>query len=424
MTDGRIVCPKCFCQIKLTDSLVGPWIEKAQKHSEARQKKAEAEFQKREFALQKSQLALTKARAEIDDEISSRLRAERHAIAEAETKKARLALVTDLKRRNKKMIELQEDLRAKNGKLAAAQKARAEVMRKSRELDDARRELDLSVERRVQESLVTVREQAKSEIEDRFKVAVTEREIQIVGMRRQIEDLRRSAEQSSQQLQGEALEVELESALRHRFPTDLFEPVTKGLFGGDLIHRVVNPSGQVSGTILWECKRTKSWSDRWLKKARLDQRSANADVVLIVSSTLPSAIRNFDLIENVWVTQLGFSLPLATALRQSLIDTADGGRATEGHRSKMELVYKYLTGVQFKQRIEGIVERFTDMRQDLARERIATMRIWAKREAQLQAVLDGSAGLYGDIEGIVGRAMPEIQQLDLQLIADSKPDPR
>jgi hypothetical protein len=422
MTDRRIVCPKCSCQIKLTDSLVGPWIEKAQKQFETRQKKAELEFRKRESVLLKSQLALTKAHAAIDAEVSSRLHAERHAIAEVEAKKARLALATDLKRRDKKMIELQEDLRAKDGKLAQAQKAHAEIMRRSRELDDARRELDLSVERRVEESLVTVREQARSEIEDRFKVAVTEREIQIVGMRRQIEDLRRSAEQSSQQLQGEALEAELESSLRYRFPADLFEPVAKGSFGGDLIQRVLNSAGQVSGTILWECKRTKAWSDRWLKKARADQRAASADMALIVSNILPNGVQNFDLIENVWVTQLRFSLPLATALRQSLIEAAEGRRATEGHRGKVELVYKYLTGVQFKQRIQGIVEHFADMRQDLDRERVATMRIWAKREAQLRAVLDGSAGLYGDIQGIVGGAMAEISQLDLKSIADTKPN--
>ena len=116
-----------------------------------------------------------------------------------------------------------------------------------------------------------------------------------------------------------------------------------------------------------------------------------------------------------------FALPLATALRQSLIDQVDRRKANEGHRSKVELVYKYFTGVQFKQRIEGIVERFSDMRRDLDRERAAMMRIWAKREAQLQAVLDGSAGLYGDIQGIAGRATPEIQQLSLHLGESAPP---
>jgi len=232
------------------------------------------------------------------------------------------------------------------------------MIRKSRALDDAKRKLDLSVQLKVQKSLDVVREQAKSEIEDRFKSALTEREAQIIGMRHQIEDLRRRAEQGSQQLQGEALELELEAALRHRFPTDLFEPVAKGVSGGDLVQRVLNHSRELSGTILWECKRTKAWSDRWLAKARTDQRATHADVALIVSDRLPDGIQNFDLMDGVWVTQVSFSLPLATALRQSLINTADGRRLTEGHRTKVDLVYKYFTGAQFKQRIEGIVESF------------------------------------------------------------------
>ena len=420
MTNAHITCPRCHSRIKLTETLVEPWIASVRKQFELQRKKSETDLSKREFALRKSQMALTKAHAAIDAEVSARLHAERATIADVEAKKARLALSADLKRRDQKMAELQNDLRARNDKLAHAQKAHAEVIRKSRALDDAKRELDLSIQLKVQELLEVVRQQAKSEIEDRFKSALTEREAQIVGMRHQIEDLRRRAEQGSQQLQGEALELELELSLRHRFPTDLFEPVARGVFGGDLIHRVLNHSRQLSGTILWECKRTKAWSDRWLIKARSDQRAAKADVVLIVSDRLPDGVQNFDLVDNVWVTQVRFALPLATALRQSLIDQADRRRANEGHRSKVELVYKYFTGVQFKQRIEGIVERFSDMRRDLDRERAAMMRIWAKREAQLQAVLDGSAALYGDIQGIAGRAVPEIQQLDLQLIENAK----
>ncbi len=416
MTNTRIVCPKCLYQIKLTDAAAKPWIAAVREQFETSRKRREAELTRREVALRKSQFALTKAHAAIDAEVSSRLLAERNRIAEAEAKKARSSLAAEFKKQDRKMTELRSNLRINNAKLATAQRARAEVIRQSRALTDAKRKLNLSVELKVQKSLELVREQAKSEVELRFKSTLTEREAQIVGMRHQIEDLRRRAEQGSQQLQGEALELELESALRHRFPTDLFEPVAKGLSGGDLVHRVMNDSKKLSGTILWECKRTKAWSDRWLAKARADQRAANADVALIVSDRLPEDIQNFDIIDKVWVTQVRFSLPLATALRQSLINTADSRSLTEGHRTKVDLVYQYFTGTQFKQRIEGIVESFSDMRKDLDRERAAMMRIWAKREAQLQAVLDGSAGLYGDIQGFAGRTMPNIQNFDLPLI--------
>jgi hypothetical protein len=212
-------------------------------------------------------------------------------------------------------------------------------------------------------------------------------------------------------LQGEALELELESLIRARFPRDLIEPVPKGEFGGDILQRVQGPAGPFSGTILWECKRTKAWNDVWLAKLRDDQRAAKAEIALLVSTVLPKGIETFDLIDNVWVTKLRFAIPLAIALRQSLIELASSNRAAEGQRTKMELVYQYLTGPRFRNRIEAIVEKFTDMQVDLDRERKTMIRLWAKREEQLKGVLDSSAGLYGDLQGIAGRAMSEIEGL-------------
>jgi hypothetical protein len=245
---------------------------------------------------------------------------------------------------------------------------------------------------------------------------LSQKEVQIAGMQRQIEELRRKAEQGSQQLQGEALELELESLLRGRFPRDLIEPVPKGEFGGDVLHRVHNASGQVCGTILWESKRTKAWVDGWLAKLRDDQRAAKAEIALIVSSALPKGVETFDLIDNVWVAEPRFAVPLALALRQSLIDLASSRQVQEGQQTKMELVYRYLTGPSFRHRIDAIVEKFTDMQVDLDRERKTTMRMWAKREEQLKGVLDSTAGLYGDLQGIAGRAMQEIESLDLLMI--------
>ncbi len=235
-------------------------------------------------------------------------------------------------------------------------------------------------------------------------------------MQRQIEELRRRADQGSQQLQGEALEIELESLLRSRFPRDLIEPVAKGEFGGDVVHRVVGAGGQTCGTILWESKRTRNWNDGWLAKLRDDQRAAKAEVALIVSTALPKGIETFDLVDNVWVTEPRFAIPLAIALRQSLIDVAASRQTQEGQQTKMEMVYAYLTGPRFRHRIDAIVEKFTDMQADLDRERKTMMRLWAKRDEQLRGVLDSTAGLYGDLQGIAGRAMQEIESLDVLMI--------
>jgi hypothetical protein len=295
-------------------------------------------------------------------------------------------------------------------------------LRKQRELDDARRELDLAVEKKVQQSLLAVRDKAKAEAEEGLKAKVAEKEVQIAGMQRQIEELRRKAEQGSQQIQGEALELELEALLRSRFPRDVIEPVPKGEFGGDVLHRVLGPSGQACGTILWESKRTQNWSEKWLVKLRDDQRSAKAEIALIISSTLPKGVETFDLIDDVWVAETRFAIPLAVVLRHSLIEIGSSRQAQEGQQTKMELVYQYLTGQRFRHRIDAIVEKFTAMQDDLDRERKTMTRLWAKREEQLRGVLDSTAGLYGDLQGIAGRAMADIESLDVLMIESASSD--
>ena len=422
MSDPLIVCPRCSTPIKLTDTLAAPLIAKTRKQFEQQLAQKDSDFARREESLRQSQKALAKARQAIDDEVAKRLQTERVSITESEKKKARIALAADLKQRDRQLAELRGNLDANNAKLAEAQRAHAEVLRKSRELDDAKRELELSVQKKVQESLAAVRDQAKAEAEDSLRAKVAEREAQISGMQRQIEELSRKADQGSQQLQGEALECELESLLRTRFPQDVLEPVPKGEFGGDILHRVQGPAGQFLGTILWECKRTKAWNDVWLAKLRDDQRSAKAEIALIISTVLPKGLETFDLIDGIWVTKLRYAIPLAIALRQSLSELANSRQAAEGQRSKMEMVYQYLTGPHFRHRIEAIIEKFTDMQVDLDRERKTMMRIWAKREAQLKGVLDSSAGLYGDLQGIAGRAMPEIEGLG-PLMIESKSTP-
>jgi hypothetical protein len=297
MSDPLIVCPRCSTPIKLTDTLAAPLIAKTRKQFEQQLAQKDSDFARREESLRQSQKALAKARQAIDDEVAKRLQTERVSITEAEKKKARIALAADLKQRDRQLAELRGNLDANNAKLAEAQRAHAEVLRKSRELDDAKRELDLSVQKKVQESLASVRDQAKAEAEDGLRAKVSEREAQISGMQRQIEELSRKADQGSQQLQGEALERELESLLRTRFPQDVIEPVRKGQFGGDILHRVQGPTADFLGAILWECKRTKAWNDVWLAKLRDDQRSAKAEIALIISTVLPKGLETFDLID-------------------------------------------------------------------------------------------------------------------------------
>lgn len=416
MSDLTITCPNCRTEIKLTESLTAPLLQATRQRYEEKIAQKEADVAKREASVRDQQAAINDARLALDNEVSTRLLAERERITAEESTKARMVVAADLDQRSKEIADLQEILQARDSKLAEAQKIQAESIRKQRELDDARRELDLTVERKVQESLVEIRTKAKQEVEDALKFKVLEKEEQISSMQRQIEELRRRAEQGSQQLQGEVQELDLEATLRGKFPRDKIEPVPKGEFGGDVLQRVMGPLDQHCGTILWETKRTKNWSDGWLAKLREDQRVAHADFALLVSQALPKGVVAFDQIDSVWVTEPRCALPVAIALRQSLLELANARQASEGQQSKMELVYQYLTGPRFRHRVEAIVEKFSDMQGDLDRERKAMTRLWAKREAQIRGVIEATVGMYGDLQGIAGKTLQEIDGLDLYLL--------
>jgi hypothetical protein len=179
---------------------------------------------------------------------------------------------------------------------------------------------------------------------------------------------------------------------------------------------VLNSAGQTCGTLLWESKRTKNWSDGWLPKLRQDQRAAKAEFALLVSRVLPMRVDLFDHIDGVWVLDPKCVVPLAVALRQSLIEVAAVRQAGDGQYTKMGLVYQYLTGPRFRTRIEAIVEKFTDMQDDLDKERKNMTRLWAKREEQIHGVLDATAGMYGDLQGIAGKSLNEIEGLEMTML--------
>ena len=215
-------------------------------------------------------------------------------------------------------------------------------------------------------------------------------------------------------------ELELESLLSARFPRDTIEPVPKGEHGGDVLHRVVGPLGQVCGTILWESKRTKNWSDGWLGKLREDQRAAKAEIAIIISQVLPKDVESFDWIDHVWVAHPRVAMPVAATLRQSLVDLAMARQAAEGQQTKMEMVYQYLTGPRFRHRVQAIVEAFSSMQEDLDREKKAITKQWAKREEQIDRVMQATVGMHGDLQGIAGKSLQEIEGLELKALEDSK----
>ena len=188
MTEPTITCPNCKTKIKLTESLAAPLIEATRLEFEQRLAQKSAEIAKREKALSKEKEAL-------DEQVAEKVKQERAKISAEEAKKAKLAAATDLEAKTKELADLNEALKQRDGKLAEAQKAQVELIRKQRELDDAKREMDLTVEKRIQEGLSVIREQARKQSDEEHRLKTMEKDQVIASMQKQVEELRRKAEQ-------------------------------------------------------------------------------------------------------------------------------------------------------------------------------------------------------------------------------------
>jgi hypothetical protein len=418
--EPHIVCPKCCHQIPLTESIAAPLLEAERKVFQQKLAAREVEFCRKADDLRRQQDDLSKARESVEEEVRQRLTTERAQVAATEAKKAREQVAGDLAAVRQQLAENEQLLKVREAKLAEAQQAQAEALRKQREFEEKTRELEITIETRVHASQSELVAKARQAAADELKAQVSQKDTQIESLGRTVEELKRKLEQGSQQTQGEAFELELEGLLRGKFPLDLIEPVAKGETGGDIVHTVNGQIGAAAGIILWELKNTKNWSDGWLPKLRDNKRAAKADIALIISTALPKGVETFDLIDGVYVAHPRCAVPVALTLRQGLLEIANARTAQAGQQSKAEQVYQYLTGPRFKQRIEAIVERFKDMREDIDKERRFMLKAWAKREAQTNAMIEGTVGMVGDLHGIMGQAMPEIAAIDEPQMIEGK----
>lgn len=342
-------------------------------------------------------------------ELSDVLRAELEAQVRAEMGK-QFARELD-----KQMRATKEALGDAQTKIRAMAEREADLLKKQREVEDRERELALETERRVAAEVAKAREQEAKRAQQRTELQQEQQRLrdeehrqQIEGLQKTIAELTRKVQQGSQQMQGEAQEVVLKDVLTAAFPHDAVDDVPKGVNGADLVQTVRAADGRDCGSIVWESKRTKGWSDSWLPKLREDQRAAGGACAILVTQALPGDVRTFALKEGVWVCAPVYAAPLAAALRTGLVDVALAKRAAEGSGQKMQRLYEYMVGTEFRNRVEGLVEAFMDMQDDHATEKRTTLTRWKRREKIIERALQNIAALCGDLEGISGRQLQDL----------------
>lgn len=405
--DQTIICPHCNREIPLSETLSHQIRENLRKEFDVEARERETAIIEREKNIDGQLKEIETARRTIAQQVSEQLKAKESKLRQTAKTEAESAIQVELK-------DLQEQIKAKDQRLEESQNNEIELRKKARAVEDRQKSLELEVARKVDEEREKIRQTAADQFSEDHRLKDLEKDKQLEDMRKTIDDLKRKSEQGSMQTQGEVLELDLETMLKNRFPFDSVEPVPKGMKGADILQRVVSPIGQDSGTIIWETKRTKAWSDSWIGKLKDDQREVKAEIAVIVTEVLPKGIHFFGYFDGVWVTTPAISINIAEVLRSGLVQVSQATMSIANKGEKMEMLYNYLSGPAFRQKVEAIIEAFTTMKKDLDKEKRATAKMWAKRERQIEKVIMSTAGMYGDMQGIIGSSLPEIKMLDFE----------
>lgn len=312
---------------------------------------------------------------------------------------------------------LQEQLEAERKKRKEAEESELNLRKERQKLQEEKEEWELAKERQLDEERDIIRQKTAEKFAEKQELKDREKDELIKSLREKIEDLNQRAEQGSQQTQGEILELVIEDFLKEKFPLDEIVAVPKGLNGADILQKVRNKHGDRCGTIIWETKRTKAWSDGWCEKLKEDQQKAKADIAILLSSALPKDITGFGQYQGIWVTDRACSFSLTQAMRMNLMSLNEVRRAAEDRGTKVEDLYNYLTSPEFTQRVSTIVEYFTAMKEDLDKEKKAIQKLWEKREKQIEKVTEKTIQIQGHLEAIIGRPMMQIEKLELATLA-------
>lgn len=412
-----IICPNCKKPVEISDA-----IQHQLEDELLRAKTEQTETLRKEYDAQseaKLKQAVLDAVAAAQQEAELRIVKERQA-AKRELDKALQSTELEVEKA-KQDTELEtERLRRE----AAASKESEKQLRKQLsdlldELSKARKASDdaaLSARRELLEKEKGIREEAAQKASEDFNTKIREQEETINRLREQLTTAKQVAEQGSQQMQGEILELDVEDALRSSFPTDTVDEVKKGERGADVRHVVNEQFYMNCGLILWECKNAKTFQSSWLSKLKDELADEKAQFGVIVFNPTDGGGDDFkQLSDNIWLVKPRYVIMLATLLREAIIRVFAANRAAEGKDVKVELIYNYLTGGEFSNRIRYILESYDEMARQLDTEKKQAQKRWAAQEKILQKITNSLYGMSGDLQGIAGReiiALPALEEDD------------
>ena len=410
---SNIICPNCKHEFPIGNALT------QQIEADIRNKYLKVyNDDKQKLEQERAQINKLLEQAKTDAEnqekiIAEKVRLQKAVLEQEAIKKAASEMQLQMEMLNKELSE-------KETKLKDSQAKELQFLLKAKELQEKEAQFELTLQQKLQAERELLSEQIKKQELEKNSIKEKDYQLQMMELKKQLEDQKKLTEemvrkqgQGSMQMQGEVQELILEELLRSTFPFDSIDEVGKGVKGADAIHTVRNPLGQVCGKIIYESKNTKAFGGDWIDKLKHDMRSSQADIAVIVTETMPKDMDRFGMKDGVWICNFTEIKSLAFVLRDSLIKIYAAQASQENKGDKMSLLYSYLTGTEFRQQIEAIVEGFTELQYGIQKEKNAMQKIWKEREKQLEKMLLNTTNFYGSVKGIAGNAIGDIKLLEL-----------
>ena len=397
--ENKIECPNCGHAFDVEEALSGKIEDHLKKEFERKTAEEAKRIKEIQSKLDAEKSALEDAKAELDKEVQSQLKAQLEAAKKQLTEEARKELEVEYQ-------SIEEELKTKKAENLALKKRELEVLKLEKEMASKQQELELELKKKLLEDQSEIEAKAAAKEREKFEFERLEMQKKLDDAVKSAEDLKRKAKQGSVQLQGEVQELALEDLLRRLYPFDSVEEVPKGVTGADCIQTVRNAVQVDCGRIVYESKSTQAFQSSWLLKIKNDMIQVKGDVPVLVTETMPEGMDGFGIQDGVWICQFHEVRGVSLIIREFLIKLQKERVAEENKGDKMVLLYNYLTGDEFHRNIKMVIENYQAMTNQLEREKKAYKRIWKQREKQIHAVQTNLAELFGSIQGIAGDALP------------------
>jgi len=402
----KITCPSCNFNFAVEDAISGKIREQMMKDFEEERQEWTQKLSKSKQDLEKQQKEFEEKKKKENEIFKSRL--------EKALEEQSQSIRTDLDKEFQERIKRQtEELERKSKQLNDLRNKEIELEQLKRQMIEQEKEIELKLQKQMLDELNRKEELIRKQAREDIHMKLLEKDKLLETQKKMIEEMKRKAEQGSMQLQGEVQELAIEDYLVSNFPLDTIEEIRKGARGADCIQVVNTRTKHQCGRIYYESKRTKDFQPSWLEKFKADIRSIGADLGVLVTQAYPKGIDRMVQMNGIWICSFEEFKSLSYVLRDSIIRMDKIRESQVNKGDKMSMLYEYLTSNEFKLQVEGIVEGFTQMQNDLQREKNAMQKIWNQREKQISKVLLNTSSMYGSIQGLAGNSISNIDALEM-----------